>query len=70
MDNNEACWALGLAIECFEKGLLTIEDTDKIELTWGNHEAARHMLERMATREGFGNVLAEGAMRAAQHIGG
>jgi aldehyde:ferredoxin oxidoreductase len=70
MDNNEACWALGLAIECFEKGLLTSKDTDGIELTWGNYKAASQMLEHMATREGFGDILAEGAMRAAQSIGG
>ncbi len=70
MDCNETGWTLGLAIECYEKGIITREDTDGIELTWGNYEAANQMLRKIATRQGFGDVLAEGAMRAAQHIGG
>lgn len=70
IDCNETGWTLGLAIECYEKGLLTLKDTDQIKLTWGNHEAANQMLHRIARRQGFGDVLAEGAMRAAQHIGG
>jgi aldehyde:ferredoxin oxidoreductase len=59
-----------MAIECFEKGLITKEDTGGLELNWGNYEAADEMLHRMATRQGFGDVLAEGVMRAAQRIGG
>jgi len=70
MDCNELGWALGLAIECYEKGLITREDTDQIELTWGNCEAVNQMIHRIARRQGFGDVLAEGAMRAAQQIGG
>ncbi len=70
IDCNEAGWTLGLVIECYEKGLITLEDTDQVELIWGNYEAANQMLHRIATRQGFGNVLAEGAMRAAQRIGG
>ncbi|MFC1941160.1 aldehyde ferredoxin oxidoreductase family protein [Chloroflexota bacterium] len=70
IDANETGWTLGLAMECYEKGLLTFEDTDQVELAWGNYEAANQMIRRIATRQGFGNVLAEGAMRAAQRIGG
>ncbi|MFC2022119.1 aldehyde ferredoxin oxidoreductase family protein [Chloroflexota bacterium] len=70
LDCNEAGWTLGLAIECYEKGLLTTKDTDGIELTWGNYEAANQILHRIASRQGFGDVLAEGVMRAAQRIGG
>ncbi len=70
IDINEAGWTLGLAIECYEKGIITREDTDGIELTWGNYEAANQMMHRIATRQGFGDILAEGAMRAAQRIGG
>jgi len=39
-------------------------------MTWGNVEAVRAMLHKMARREGAGDVLAEGVMRAAQRIGG
>ncbi|MFC2041122.1 aldehyde ferredoxin oxidoreductase family protein [Chloroflexota bacterium] len=70
MDCNETGWVLGLAMECYEKGLITPADTGQLELTWGNYEAVNKLIHRIARREGFGDVLAEGAMRAAQRIGG
>ena len=70
LDVNESGWVMGMAIECYEKGLITKQDTGGIELTWGNIEAVRAMLNKIARREGFGNVLAEGVMRAARRIGG
>ncbi|MBI2958451.1 MAG: hypothetical protein HYY32_06360 [Chloroflexi bacterium] len=70
LEANETGWTIGLAIECFEKGLLTLKDTGGVALTWGNYESALEMIRNMAARRGFGKVLAEGAMRAAQHIGG
>lgn len=70
MDTNEAGWVMGLAMECYEKGIITKEDTDGLELTWGNVEAVRTMLHKIANRQGLGKVLSEGAMRAAQQIGG
>jgi aldehyde:ferredoxin oxidoreductase len=57
------------AIECYENGLLTKEDTDGIELTWGNDQALIAVLEKMARREGIGAVLADGTKRAAERIG-
>jgi len=57
-------------MECYEKGILTKKDTDGLEMTWGNSEAIMAMLNKIATRQGFGNILAEGVMRAARHIGG
>jgi aldehyde:ferredoxin oxidoreductase len=59
-----------MVMECYERGVVTKEDTDGIELTWGNVEAVKAMLSKIAKREGFGNVLAEGTMRAAAIIGG
>ncbi len=70
MDCNEMSWVLGLALECFEKGVINSGDTDNINLTWGNIEAVNQMMHRIALRQGFGDILAEGAMRAAQRIGG
>ncbi len=78
---NERCNDLGLdviscgatlafAMDCFENGLITTKDTDGIELKWGDHAAVMKMIERIARREGFGDVLAEGSKRAAQKIGG
>jgi len=60
---------LAFAMELYQRGILSPEDTDGIELTWGNAEAMEAMMERIARREGFGAVLAEGTRRAAQVIG-
>ena len=57
------------AMECFEKGILTAKDLDGIELKWGNADATMKMITKIAKREGFGDVLAEGSKRAAQKIG-
>ncbi|MFC2018394.1 aldehyde ferredoxin oxidoreductase family protein [Chloroflexota bacterium] len=69
-DSCETGWVLALVMECYEKGHITSEDTDGLEMTWGNYEAAGQMIQRIARREGFGDILAEGAMSAARHIGG
>jgi aldehyde:ferredoxin oxidoreductase len=57
------------AMECFEKGLLTTQDTDGIELRFGNGDALLAVTEKICRREGFGDLLALGAERAAQRIG-
>ncbi len=77
---NDLCNRLGLdtisvgasiafAMECYEKGIITKDDTSGIELTWGNHEAIIKMIELMGRREGFGAILGEGSKRAAEKIG-
>ncbi len=70
IDADEAGWTLGLAMECYEKGLISARDADGADLRWGNQLAADDLISRIAKRRGFGNVLAEGAMRAARIIGG
>jgi aldehyde:ferredoxin oxidoreductase len=70
MDAKEQAFVIGLAMECYEKGLITKKDTGGVELTWGNVQAVETLLHKIARREGFGDVLAEGVMRAAQKIGG
>jgi aldehyde:ferredoxin oxidoreductase len=69
MDMNETGWVMGWLLECFEKKLITTKDTDGLEMKWGDGEALMTMLNKIARREGFGNVLAEGVMRAAQQVG-
>jgi len=59
---------LGMAFECYERGLLTTEQTGGLELTWGNADAAISLIHQMARREGFGAVLADGAREAAHKI--
>ena len=60
---------ISFAMECFENGLLNIKDTGGIDLRFGSEKAMLQLLERIARREGIGNVLAEGVSRAAQVIG-
>ena len=57
--------ALAFAMDLFERGIISAEDTDGLEMTWGNAEAMETMMGRIARREGFGAVLAEGVRRAA-----
>jgi aldehyde:ferredoxin oxidoreductase len=60
---------IAFAMECYENGLLTKQDTDGIELKFGNVDAMLKMVERIARREGIGDLLAEGTARAAEKIG-
>ena len=56
-------------MELYEKGIITAEDTDGIPMEWGNQEAMVGMLRKIAHREGFGDVLADGMLPAAAKIG-
>jgi len=69
MDTLSAGGSIAFAMECFEKGILTTEDTEGLELRFGNAEAMLEMLERIANRTGFGDLLAQGTKRAAEKIG-
>ena len=57
------------AMECYEKGILTKEDLDGIELTWGNSDAILAITEKMAKSEGCGAILANGSAYAAKVFG-
>jgi len=69
VDTISAGVTIAFAIECYENGLITSKDTDGIELKWGSHEAIVAMTEKLARREGFGDVLADGVRLAAERIG-
>lgn len=69
LDTISAGCTIAFAIECYENGLITREDTDGIELTWGNHRAIIAMAEKMTKRDGFGDILADGVKIAAEKIG-
>lgn len=60
---------LGFAAELFQKGILTKEDLQGLELKWGDAEAFAALATKIAMREGIGDVLAEGTCRAALKIG-
>ncbi len=68
-DSSEPGCAISLAYECYNRGIISKEDTDGLELTWGNWKAAVELLHKMVKKEGFGKILAEGPAKAAEIIG-
>jgi aldehyde:ferredoxin oxidoreductase len=70
LDTYSTGGVMGFAFELFEKGLLTKDDTDGLELTWGNYQAQLKLIEKIAFREGIGDLLAEGVRSVCQKIGG
>lgn len=77
---NEICNDLGMdtitvgatvayAIECYENGLITRQQTDGLDLKWGNAEAIVALTEKIGRREGFGNALADGVWAAWKKLG-
>jgi len=57
------------AMECYERGLLSREEADGLDLTWGNGETILALIHKVAHREGFGDFLADGVKRAAERLG-
>jgi aldehyde:ferredoxin oxidoreductase len=70
LDSISCGMTISFAMECFEHGLIGLEDTGGIDLRFGNVEAMLQMIELIAHRQGFGDLLAEGSRRAAEKIGG
>lgn len=61
---------IAFAMECFERGIIDKSHTDGLELKFGNDEVMPIIIEKIAKREGIGDLLAEGSYRAAKKIGG
>jgi aldehyde:ferredoxin oxidoreductase len=59
---------LGFACELYEKGILTKEDLDGLDLNWGDAEAFATLARKIAARKGCGNLFADGVYRAALRI--
>jgi aldehyde:ferredoxin oxidoreductase len=69
MDTISTGVCIAFAMECYEKGLITRGDAEGLDLSWGNHKSLVQMVEKIAKRQGIGNLLAEGVKRAAEKIG-
>ena len=70
VDGISAGVTIAWAMEAYERGLLTKEDTDGIELTFGNEDAAIQAMQKLVNREGkLGELLADGVKRAAKKLG-
>ena len=70
MDSISAGATIAFALECYENGILTNKDTDGLELSWGNSENIIKLVEKMISREGIGDILADGVKAATVRIGG
>lgn len=62
--------AIAFAIEAYERGLLTSGDTDGLEIRFGDPLCALTLIEKIAKKEGIGDILGQGVRRAAGRIGG
>jgi aldehyde:ferredoxin oxidoreductase len=57
------------SMECYERGILSREEVDGLDLSWGNGETILNLIHRVAFREGFGDLLADGVRAAAVRVG-
>ena len=70
IEGSVAGCTIAMALEAYERGLITSKDTDGLELKWGDANVAETLVKKMVTRKGFGEVLARGIKEAAELIGG
>lgn len=69
MDSLSSGETIGWAMECVQKGLLTKDDFDGLNLTWGNCQAVEKLLNMIIRREGIGDAFAEGTRSLARRFG-
>ncbi len=69
MDTISLGGTISWAMEAWENKVITTQDTDGLDLSWGNHESIIKLIKMITFREGIGDILAEGSARAADHFG-
>jgi aldehyde:ferredoxin oxidoreductase len=69
-DLKEVTYTISLVMECFNDGILTLEDTEGLDLTWGNTDSVAQLLQDIAHKRGFGAKLTKGVKATAEMIGG
>ncbi len=69
MDTISVGATIAWAMECFERGILTAEDTGGMDLRFGSGEDLLECIRHIAHREGIGSLLAEGSLKASRKIG-
>jgi len=68
MDTISASNTIGLAFHLFEMGIVTTRDTGGIELNWGDVDAIEQLVRMIGSREGIGDLLAQGSKRFGAHF--
>ena len=69
VDVDMAGGAIGWAMECYQRNIINESDTDGLKLNWGDAGVVLELIKKIAYREGFGNLLAEGCAKAADILG-
>jgi aldehyde:ferredoxin oxidoreductase len=69
LDTYSTGGVLGFAFELYQRGLITDKDTGGMKLEWGDYQTQLELIRRIAYREGFGDVLAEGVKRMSDRVG-
>jgi aldehyde:ferredoxin oxidoreductase len=69
LDTMGAGSVIAFGMEAFEKGLITIKDTEGIDLVWGNGDAVVEMVKKIGESIGIGKVLGLGSKEAAKILG-
>lgn len=69
MDTISTGMVISFAMKCYQEGIITKEDTNGLDLSFGNKEALIKVIEDIARKLNFGKILAEGSLRAAEKIG-
>ncbi len=69
LDTISAGATIAFAMECFEKGILTRQQADGYDLKFGDGDLVVELVEKIARREGIGNLLAEGSLEMAKQLG-
>lgn len=69
LDTISTAMTISFAMEAYERGIITKRDTDGLEVSWGNYHAILDLIEKIAFRKGFGDVLADGSLRASRKLG-
>lgn len=69
LDGDQTSAVIGWAIECYQNGAIGGNETDGLELSWGDHETVIKLIHKIADREGFGDLLAEGVDGASKILG-
>jgi aldehyde:ferredoxin oxidoreductase len=59
---------IALACEMYERGILSAANTDGLEIHYGNVDTIHRLIDMIAQRHGFGNILAEGSAALAEQF--
>jgi len=69
MDIIDTANTVAFVTDLFERGVISERDTDGLQLKWGSAPAIHQLIQKIALREGFGDILADGPVEASRRIG-